>query len=336
MDDPTGSARTVPPETTDRIIDYLHDIPSALTSCSLVQKSWTTRAQWWLYTRISLRNRHAYPSLRRLKLQASTRAFLKHQCNHTTHLEITDDKEQPYAHVFPLTFINIFPQLTSLTYHDAQWSHLHPDPTILDSLSTFSSVTTLELRACQFSKFRDFVRVICALRSLCDLTVVRTNLGKPSRNTIEPTIASLGQALRLRHLRVQNLEQDETSLEGLLDWLSMTPSAGERCIQTLGIHLQDLTSGVLLHSPIHTILRQLGSSLTVLDIPVLQQGVYSFRADRISPEQSHRHWYSSWVECERSCPVAHIALHLPRGVGHSMGEHRTYAEHDHLSIPTEH
>lgn len=288
------SARTLPPETTDKIIDYLHDIPTALVSSSLVQKSWTYRAQWWLYTKIFLRDRQAYASLLRLKSQPRTRAFLKQQCGHTTRLEITDDKDYPYAHAFPLPFINFFPVLNALAYHDAQWSQLHPDPTILDSLSTFSRVATLEFYACRFSKFRDFVRVICALRSLCDLTIVETNLGKASLllnlNTIEPTITSLGKELRLSRLHARHLVSEGTSLAELLNWVSMTPSAestaDEQRIQTLVIHPHDLTSGTSFYGPLQALLRQLGSSLTTLDIPVLPQSTYYLRVDQTNSERS--------------------------------------------------
>lgn len=340
MDD--TNARVLPPETTDKIIGYLHDTPAALVSSSLVQRTWTARAQWLLYAKMSLRGHQAYASLRCLRFEPSTKTFLQQQCQHTTRLEITDDRDRPYAHAVPLTFSTLLPALTTLVYHAAHWGSLHPDPALLNSLSTFHTVATLEIYGCQFRKFRDFVRIICAFRNLCHLTIARTDLGKPSVHPFEPATTSLGNKLRLSHLCAQHLVSDGTCLAELLNWLSMTPSANPedpeaKSIQVLMIHPQNLTPGTSFHGPLQALLQLLGSSLTVLDIPVLSEGTGAFchnctTSDSETVERSHRHRHSIWSQCEQPSPVARFATYLPRGVGHRVGDHRADTEHDHLPV----
>lgn len=273
MDD--ASERALPPETTDNIIDHLYGNPATLASSSLVRRSWKARAQWRLYAKVFLRDRQAYTSLRCLRSDPSTRDFLKHQCGHTTHLEIIDDKDHPYAHAVPFAFSNLFPVLHTLVCHDAQWLSLPPDPAFFNALSTFHNVTTLEFDRCNFRNFRDLVRTICGFCNLSDLTITSTKLAKVSVHTVEPTIASLGNELRLRHLHV-----DDTCLLELLNWLSMTPSVDseEKSLRILTIrpsHTAALKTHPL-HRSLQALLQRLGSSVTALEIPVPTSRTCSF------------------------------------------------------------
>ncbi|KZT64435.1 hypothetical protein DAEQUDRAFT_612247 [Daedalea quercina L-15889] len=269
--------KAIPPEATDKIIDFLEDNPAALVASSRVHSNWRPRAQWLLFTRIFFRDRQAYGSMRRV-LQSTGRDSIKKHCEHTTHLEIIDDKTRPYAHAIPLTFSGLFPTLLSITYRNARWNekiHLHPDPTIFDSLSTFSCVTTLELHTCEFRAFRDFVRFVSAFRSLRDLTLVRVNLGKQSLIIIVPTAnASLGKELKLNRFHVEHLVSEETALTELLCWLVLTPSG--QTVKELQIRQQDmaLVLPMSFHASLEVLLESLGSSITSLDAPIFLHGIY--------------------------------------------------------------
>ena len=260
--------RALPPEITDAVIDFLHDTPAALYSSSLVQRSWRARAQRLIYAKIVLRDRQAYASLHRLLHHS--RAFLTKQCRRTTRLEITDDPDHPYAHAFLLAFRNLFPALTALAFRGVRWGFLHPTPVLLECMaSTFHSVTKLELHACAFRRFRDFARTVCALRSLRDLALVRTSLGRASLHAS----ATLGTDLRLRCVRAGHLASDG-SLAELLYWLLASPSAKARSIQVLEVDPRDLMSGASFHGPLQALLWQLGPSLTKLEIPLMPRGAH--------------------------------------------------------------
>jgi len=46
--------RGIPPELVDRIIDFLHDQPKALTACSLVARSWTVTSRYHQFSMVAL------------------------------------------------------------------------------------------------------------------------------------------------------------------------------------------------------------------------------------------------------------------------------------------
>ena len=46
--------REIPPELVDRIIDFLHDQPKALTACSLVARSWTVTSKYHQFGMVAL------------------------------------------------------------------------------------------------------------------------------------------------------------------------------------------------------------------------------------------------------------------------------------------
>lgn len=286
----------LPPETTDKIIDLLYDDHIALARGSLVHSTWRPRAQWLLYTSIFLRDRQAYAALRSLVQSntGDTRAIIKHHCKHTKHLEIRDDQCRPYAHELPLTFSSRFPVLQSITYRDARWHEkTHLRDCVFHSLSMFSCVAALELHACHFQTFREFVRFVCALPSLRDLTLVKVKLGKRSLLVIEPTAARRGKELELRRLHVEHLVSGSDGLDELLTWLVRTPS-GLRTIQDLQIRPNEEILASAFHLPLETLLGSLGASLTSLDVPIFFHGMchaqYGIPRDIDDPFMCSHRW----------------------------------------------
>jgi len=56
----------LPPELTDRIIDFLWDDPAALHSCSLTARSWLSSSRFHLFSTLRIVNRRAYDRLAHL------------------------------------------------------------------------------------------------------------------------------------------------------------------------------------------------------------------------------------------------------------------------------
>lgn len=283
-----NTGKSLPPETTDKIIDFLHDHPAALAASALVDSSWRHRAQWLLFARVFLRDRKAYDTLR--------------------HLEIIDDQNRPYGHQIPLTLCLAFPALQSIAYHNAQWhekTRLHP--AFFPSLSIFSRVAALELHTCQFRSFRDFARFISALQGLRDLTLVRTHVGQQPLNVALSPHNSKLEMPRLRYLRAEHLLSEDGSLAALLTWLARTPSG--QTVQVLQIIPQAMMLQTSFHAPVDDLLGPLGSCVTDLDIPVFLHDIRPEPHPGLSSNSQLRtlvlrytfreHWQIAWASIEQ-------------------------------------
>jgi len=180
----------LPPELTDRIIDFLWDDPAALHSCSLTARSWLSSSRFHLFSTLRIVNRRAYDRLAHLVIN------LPHM-----------------RHSVPTVFASRMPGLQTIRIVSADWHASPPHGTFFMMLSHFASVTQVEFDTCAFRNFNDFQRVVCAFPRLVHLFVRGDALF-----TFPPAQVAQAQGLWLR-------EPWYREHIALWKWLRMTPSS---------------------------------------------------------------------------------------------------------------
>ncbi|KAI0788540.1 hypothetical protein C8Q75DRAFT_734247 [Abortiporus biennis] len=149
---------TIPSELNDYIIDFLHDDPKSLSSCSTTCRAWLPASRYHLFYRIVLTSPKIIASFRELAGDAKAIGTLVREL----HLSTTDSKPVEQQELSPkenaAIFNNAFSslialetlQLTSLIIGAALQSNL---------VFHFRSVTRLTLHYCHFPTFGSFVQL---------------------------------------------------------------------------------------------------------------------------------------------------------------------------------
>ncbi|KAI0943417.1 hypothetical protein AcW1_002583 [Taiwanofungus camphoratus] len=93
----------LPPEITDRIIDFLWDDTKSLRHCALTCRPWRDSSYFHLYARVPIRNRTVFCILRDL-VWRRPQYFVQ-----TEEVTIVDEDSKPYARSVPQVFGEYLP-----------------------------------------------------------------------------------------------------------------------------------------------------------------------------------------------------------------------------------
>ncbi|KZT69487.1 hypothetical protein DAEQUDRAFT_811279 [Daedalea quercina L-15889] len=266
----------VPVELLEHIIDYLRGECQTLLNCALTHRTLYPRAKTVLYITIHIRSRKAYNAIRRLRLNkmahsifANTEEFVLEE-----HPEAwRTDPSHHFVHDMLPTFAGFpLPKLHCLVLRGFHRGLVWRDSplTALLLTQTFSSVRTLVLHNQPFSTLLDVVRFVCALPQLQELELHATSLIMTGTSSLTATNPATGGRLRLRRFQLSGLDGLEAA--SVLDWLARTPTVQAPTMRVLraAVWPRDRDS---VYSSLSNILKQLGSSLTDLDVELRQHSV---------------------------------------------------------------
>ncbi|KAI0753439.1 hypothetical protein C8Q80DRAFT_1152193 [Daedaleopsis nitida] len=146
-------------ELTDRVIDYLHDDPNALSACGLVSSSWLATVRFHRFTKVHLRWSQIVPFHMLLTVSPALAPYV-------VHLSMTNNARKEAA------ICGILRSLTRL--HTLSLSHFIFAPQELHSVvaSLPPSLAHIELNQVDIPTVGDLIRIWTALPRLCSFTVV--------------------------------------------------------------------------------------------------------------------------------------------------------------------
>ncbi|KAI0350907.1 hypothetical protein OH77DRAFT_1000302 [Trametes cingulata] len=238
----------LPPEVVVRILNSITD-RQTLCSCALTCRLWLPASRYNLFYRISICRRSNFDLLVRVREAAHIAPAFKN----VRSLQLWEDKERPWIHLFPLIFSRRLPRMHFLTLGDFTWDE-SPLPQSFYTIGVdFPSVTTLKLWDGRFQSFTEFRRIVSAFTQLSWLSVdnVQWHVPPPcSSSDIQPS------SPRLESLWFRASATCAAAVSTLVDWLTRTPSVGtisdlqlweqdrsdladiQRFIQALGAHLR--------------------------------------------------------------------------------------------------
>ncbi|KAJ6492022.1 hypothetical protein C8R45DRAFT_990233 [Mycena sanguinolenta] len=193
---PSSSAPILPPEVIDLIIDYLHDHPPTLRTCSLISRNWLGGSRYHLFNGLYL-SAHSFSSFRELlKSPYSTFGF------HLRHLHAT-----AFTHELSilLPLLPTFYRMHSLNLYG---NPLRYDDKLMDT-GTFSTIRSLALSRATFASYTTLSAFLSRFPSLKTLALDRISFD--SQEAPIPPSLNLGlEAIKI------------TWAPGLFGWLRWT------------------------------------------------------------------------------------------------------------------
>ncbi|KAH9831824.1 uncharacterized protein C8Q71DRAFT_286644 [Rhodofomes roseus] len=243
----------LPQELIERICEFLWDEPVQLAvSCTRICPAWYHAARRVL-------RRHSITWRAREALQDYAHTLISHRNapyrKRFRELGIYDNASKPFAHVWPM-FIRgwILPGLRSVTLEDLDWSTKPPHNSFFIYLSSYTSVSSLQMYDCRFRSLPDLRRVINALPNLTSLLLRNVTLQHPLRQRLVPDYITLrARSLKLEsiilhgstpeHLDVSDVSSDyeETTALGCQALLRMVV-ANSSTVTRLALDLRFFTS----------------------------------------------------------------------------------------------
>ncbi|KAH9830672.1 uncharacterized protein C8Q71DRAFT_911231 [Rhodofomes roseus] len=192
----------LPQELIERICEFLWDEPVQLAvSCTRICPAWYHAARRLLpeHATITCRTREA--------LQDYAHTLTSHRNapyrNRFETLSIYNNASKPFAHVWPIFIPGwILPVLRSVTLKDLDWSTKTPHDSFFVYLSSYTSISSLQMYDCRFRSLPDLRRVINALPSLTWLYFRNVTLQHPLRPGSVPDYI----ALRIRSHKLESID----------------------------------------------------------------------------------------------------------------------------------
>ncbi|KAI0630981.1 hypothetical protein C8Q77DRAFT_1219219 [Trametes polyzona] len=237
---------TLPFSVIIRILNSLTD-RDTLCSCALACRQWLPASRYNLFYRVAISRRSNFDCL----VRVAKSPHIAHSLKNVHSLQLWEDQERPWIHLFPLLFSRSLPRMFFLTLGDFVWD-VFPLPRSFYAIDFhLPSVTNLELIDGNFYNFAEFRRLVGAFRRLTRLVV--KNVGW--------RVAPQGSlcAFESSHPRLDTLwfnSSCEGAVTALVEWLIRTPSKTtlrdvqiwqqyvgnlpslQRFTQTLGCHLE--------------------------------------------------------------------------------------------------
>jgi hypothetical protein len=203
--------KKLPPEITDRIVDFLHSDSSALSACSLVCKSWLPGSRHHLFKRLVFSPTHKARPLQGPVDVSVARTIAPYV--HQVHI-FEDDRLEWVNTVLPHLEITNFKEVKSLLLSSMNYKS---DPSAAATLHAlrvcFPGVTRLRLDTVFFDTFPRVLELICVFPELEVVHLENVRL-RDDRPIVEPLP---GQPNPLPHLRSLLLE-DYIILSNLWNW----------------------------------------------------------------------------------------------------------------------
>lgn len=162
----------IPPELSDRVIDFLHDDPAALKACSLTCKAWLPSSRFQLWNRVVLRYSGDGTDYAEF-LKASpviTSCILDLTVEFPTDRS-GDTSRESEAKWMTETLIPIFSTLRILRQLMFLGADFGEDAFLAKICSSLSTARVVQLSMCHFSKFSRFVELVWSCPSLENLRI---------------------------------------------------------------------------------------------------------------------------------------------------------------------
>lgn len=150
---------SIPPELSDRVLDFLHNDEETLKSCSLVCKSWLPASRYHLWYRTTLRfaGREEKDYAQFLKSSpVITSCVVDLTVEFACPREATRQEELDWMQTTLLPIFSTFRFLRQMMFINVQFD----DDVISKILPNLSSLCVLQLSLCHFPKFSQFVELI--------------------------------------------------------------------------------------------------------------------------------------------------------------------------------
>ncbi|KAH9831829.1 uncharacterized protein C8Q71DRAFT_861502 [Rhodofomes roseus] len=163
-----------PQELLERICGFLWDEPLVLVSCTRVCCTLYHAARRVLSgPGIIWRTREALQDYAHLLISHRNTSY----CKHFKYLWIYDDASKPFAHVWPMFIPGwMLSEVSHVHLNELDWSNKTPHDIFFAHLSSYTSVSSLDLCNCRFRSLTDLRRVINALPNLTSLDLVNVTL----------------------------------------------------------------------------------------------------------------------------------------------------------------
>ncbi|KAJ8455812.1 hypothetical protein ONZ51_g12322 [Trametes cubensis] len=205
----------LPQDVCQRVIDLITD-RETLCSCALTCREWLPASRYNLFYRTSIAGRTAFDAL----VSIRTAPHIASALENIHSLQLWEDKERPWLHLFPLIFSPRYLRRTFfLTLGEYIWDS-YPLPRSFFLVCTqFDSVTTLKLSDGNFYSFSEFRKVVCAFKRLSRLFVDNVGWRISSRCT------QFSWSSPVPHLQLLWFNPARKgAAEPLIEWLLCTPS----------------------------------------------------------------------------------------------------------------
>ncbi|KAI0367699.1 hypothetical protein BV20DRAFT_546112 [Pilatotrama ljubarskyi] len=207
---------TLPPEVIVNILNSITD-RRTLCSCALTCRLWLPASRYNLFYRLSISRRANFDLLVRVREAAHIAPAFKN----VRSLQLWEDQERPWLHLFPLIFSRRLPRMHFLTLGDFVWDKVPLPQSFYTIGHDFPSVSTLKLSDGTFHSFAEFRRLVSAFRQLSRLLVDNVQWRvSPSyyHCDFQPTLP------RLELLWFRANATCTVAVPTLVDWLMHTPS----------------------------------------------------------------------------------------------------------------
>ncbi|TFY54254.1 hypothetical protein EVJ58_g8969 [Rhodofomes roseus] len=212
----------LPQELIERICEFLWDEPVQLAvSCTRICPAWYHAARRLLPERvIACQTREA--------LQDHAHTLTSHRNapyrKRFQQLRIYDNASKPFAHVWPMLIPgSMLPELWSVHLGNLDWSVKIPHDSFFVYLSSYTSISHLQLRNCRFRSPPGLRRVINALPNLMSLELYNITLQHPLRPGSVPDYITLrARSHRLESIDLRGSEHGPKYRDVSLDYQEMT------------------------------------------------------------------------------------------------------------------
>lgn len=204
---------SLPQEAIVRILDSLFQDRQTLSNCALVCRQWRIPCRYNLFYRLAISHRASFELLVHIRDEP----HIAHAFDNVRSLQLWDDKDKPWIHLFTDMFYRRLPQMHFLTLGDFMWDILPLDPSFGATGTRFPAVTTLKLANGRFHSFGDFRRLVCSFTQLIHLYVENVEW-RAMTNAYGAT--SVDPGLHLLWFK----SHSKNAISELVDWLVASPS----------------------------------------------------------------------------------------------------------------
>ncbi|KAH9950680.1 hypothetical protein B0H21DRAFT_505065 [Amylocystis lapponica] len=177
----------LPPDVTDRIIDFLWNEQKALYCCALTCHGWLPCSRFHLFNGIlTIKSRSAFFALVRTSQMSHLEPYFA-----LVRTLVIDEScvpncrsapQRSFCHMLGPVLGHRLAELKDLSIQSVDWSTIPVHWSFQIGLTLMPNINTLMLKDCTFSTSRDIQRLVCSLPYLIELTLhnVRTERHLPS------------------------------------------------------------------------------------------------------------------------------------------------------------
>lgn len=185
-------ASVLPPELTDRIVDFLWNDQGTLFSCALTSRGWLPASTFHLYAQINVKSKESLDGIIRASRSPHISASFKR--SHTLNVRIPDYptiEERKWSHRVPAVLPRLCPNITSLHLHNITFWKASTEPDLFTiGCSQWKRVTHLSLSRAGFRNLLQLQRLLRAFSALDSLDIfILTSDPSPTLATNGPSQA---------------------------------------------------------------------------------------------------------------------------------------------------